>query len=35
MIDYMREQVVFFPERDHWDHVWWAIVNEIVDSRYR
>ena len=33
MTDYMREQRVFFPHRDHWDMVYWAIVSELHDCR--
>ena len=35
MNPYMIEQQENFPYLDHWDHVWWAVVNEIVDAYYR
>ena len=31
--NYMAEQVEFFPHLDHWEQVFWAVVNEIVDNQ--
>jgi hypothetical protein len=31
--NYMAEQVEFFPNLDHWEQVFWAVVNEIVDNQ--
>lgn len=31
MTDYMLDQVLSYPHRDHWDRVFWAIVSELHD----
>ena len=33
--NYMAEQVKYFPGLDHWEQVFWAVVNEIVDNQER
>lgn len=32
MSPYMEEQNELFPGLDHWDRVYWAIVNELYDN---
>ena len=31
MTDYMLDQALSYPHRDHWDRVYWAIVSELHD----
>lgn len=31
MTDYMLDQALSCPHRDHWDRVYWAIVSELHD----
>lgn len=31
MTDYMLDQALSYPHRDHWDRVFWAIVSELHD----
>jgi hypothetical protein len=35
MSPYMEEQLAFFSYLDHWDQVYWAVINEIVDIKRR
>jgi len=34
MSPYMEEQLELFPGSDHWDLVYWAIINELWDKGY-